>query len=229
MALLFDASNGLNIVGGSAGDGERFQKTYVFDGERFVSDAAVMARVETSLPCRTFGFQHFTPRDGRMVVTRAVTEKRQILELNGQPARRVYCQAIGHQELDSRITSHHPLLLRWDGQFYARAIRAWDDDRLDLFCAIEEGMVVRIGESTDLVGAIERQYGELQKELDGVEPLVMVAFSCYQRRLEIERTQQQERYRRVVAKYPLIGFCTYGEQYNGLHINQAATGFILGQ
>jgi hypothetical protein len=227
-ALLFGASSGLHMVGGSAGDGERFQKTYVFDGERFVSDAAVLARVDTTLPCRTFGFQNFTPREGRLVVTRAVTEKRQILELNGQPARRAYCEAIGHQELDSQITSHHPLLLRWDGRFYARAIRGWDDDRLDLFCAIEEGMVVRVGEATDLVGTIEQQYGGLQTELGGSELLVIVAFHCYQRRLEIERSHQQERYRRVVAKHPLIGFCTYGEQYNGLHVNQTATGFVLG-
>ncbi|MCX5733173.1 MAG: hypothetical protein NTW68_02430 [candidate division NC10 bacterium] len=215
MALLFGASNSLPIVGGSSADGERFQKPYVFDGERFVSDAAVFARVDTTLPCRTFGFQNFTPREGRLVVTRAVTEKRQILELNGQPARRAYCEAIGHQDLDSQIVSQHPLLLRWDGRFYARAIRGWDDDR--------------IGEAEDLVGTTERQYGGLQAELGGVEPLVIVAFHCYQRRLEITRTQQRERYRRAVAKHPLIGFCTYGEQYNGLHMNQTTTGFALGR
>ena len=229
MALLFGASNGLPMVGGSAGDGERFQKTYVFDGERFVTDAAVLARVDTTLPWRTFGFQNFTPLPGRLVVTRAVTEKRQILELDGQPARLAYCDAIGCKELDSMTTSHHPLLLRWDGRFHARAIRAWDDSRLDLFCAIEEGMVVRIGEATDLVGTIEQQYGDLRTELNGAEPLVVVAFHCYQRRLEVERMEQQERYRRVVAKHPLIGFCTYGEQYNGLHVNQTATGFVLGE
>jgi hypothetical protein len=228
MALLFGASNGLPMVGGSAGDGERFQKTYVFDGERFVSDAAVLARVDTTLPCRLFGFQNFTPLEGRLVVTGAVTAKRQILELNGRPARHAYCDAIGSQDLDSSIVSHHPLLLRWDGRYYARAIRAWDDDRLDLFCAIEEGMVVRIGRGTDLAGTIEQQYGELRAELGGGEPLLMVAFHCYQRRLEIERSQQQERYRLAVAQHPLIGFCTYGEQYNGLHMNQTATGFILG-
>ncbi|MGA2499146.1 MAG: FIST N-terminal domain-containing protein [Tepidisphaeraceae bacterium] len=229
MALLFGASNGLSMVGGSAGDGGHFQKTYVFDGERFVSDAAVLARVDTTLPCCTFGFQNFTPLDGRLVVTRAVPDKRQILELNGQPATLAYCQAIGHRELDSQIVSHHPLLMRWDGRFYARAIRAWADGRLDMFCAIEEGMVVRIGEAADLVGTIERQYGELETELGGGEPLVMVAFHCYQRRLEIERAQQQQRYRAVIAKHPLIGCCTFGEQYNGLHMNQAATGFVLGR
>jgi hypothetical protein len=227
MALLFGASNGLPMVGGSAGDGERFEKTYVFDGERFVSNAAVLARIDTTIPCRTFGFQNFTPLEGRLVVTRAVTEKRQILELNGRPALRAYCEAIGRQELDSQVVSHHPLLLRWDNRFYARAIRAWDDGRLDLFCAIEEGMVVRVGEATDLVGTIERQYGDLQTELG--ELLIIVAFHCYQRRLEIERTKQNERYHRALANLPLIGFCTYGEQYNGLHMNQTTTGFALGK
>jgi len=228
MALLHGASNGLPMVGGSAGDGMRFQKTYVFDGEHFVSDAAVLARVETTLPCRTFGFQNFTPLAGRLAVTRAVTEKRQILELNGEPAARAYCAAIGQQELDSRITSHHPLLLRWDGRFYARAIRGWDEEKLDLFCAIEEGMVVRIGEAADLVGTIDQQYEDLRTDLGHDKTLVLVAFHCYQRRVEIERSQEQDRYREIVAKHPLIGFCTYGEQYNGLHMNQTTTGFALG-
>jgi hypothetical protein len=229
MALLFGAGNGLPMVGGSAGDGARFQKTYVYDGQRFVSNAAVFARVDTTLPCRTFGFQNFAPRDGRLVVTRAATEKRQILELNGLPARRAYCTALGRQDLDVQTVAHHPLLLRWDGRFYARAIRNWDDDRLDLFCAIEEGMVVRIGEAADLLGSIEQQHRTLAAELQHCEPLVVVAFHCYQRRLEIERAQQQQRYFQANARQPLIGFCTYGEQYNGLHMNQTSTGFVLGK
>ncbi|MCG3139137.1 MAG: hypothetical protein HJJLKODD_03016 [Phycisphaerae bacterium] len=227
MALLYGASNGLPMVGGSAGDGQRFQKTFVFDGERFVSDAAVVACIDTTLPYRTFGFQNFTPLEGRFVVTKAVTDKRQILELNADVAPRVYREAIGRQELDCKIVSHHPLLLRWDGRDYARAIRAWDHDRLDLFCAIEEGMVVRIGQPTDLVGMIERQYRELRGDLK-CETLVVVAFHCYQRRLEIEWAREQDRYRQVIVPHPLIGFCTYGEQYNGLHMNQTVTGFVLG-
>jgi hypothetical protein len=229
MALLYGASNSLNIVGGSAGDGERFAKTRVYDGERFVDNAAVLARVDTTLPCDTFVFQNFTPLEGRLVVTRAVTEKRQILELNGLPAAHVYRQAIGSQSLDSQTVSHHPLLLRWDDQFYARAIRAWDDDRLDLFCAIEEGMVIRIGQASDLVGAIEKQRRKLETQMSGNGTLVAVAFQCYQRRLEIDRAHQQDRYHRALATYPLIGFCTYGEQYDGLHMNQTTTGFVLGK
>ena len=227
MALLHGASNGLPIVGGSAGDGLRFCKTLVFDGERFVSDAAMLARIDTTLPYRTFGFQNFVPQEGRFVVTRACADRRQILELDGDIAPRVYRKAIGAPELNSGVVSRHPLLLRWDGQFYARAIRAWDDDRLDLFCAIEEGMVVRIGQATDLVAAIEHDYGDLCRDF-GADPLLIVAFHCIQRRLEVERVRQEERYRQTLASYPLIGFSTYGEQYNGLHVNQTTTGFILG-
>jgi hypothetical protein len=227
-ALLYGASNGLPMVGGSAGDGMRLEKTWVFDGERFVNDAAVLARVDTTLPFRTFEFQNFVPLEGRHVVTRAVAGKRQILELDGDAAPRVYGEAIGCPKLSTQIVSHHPLLLRWDGRFYARAIRAWENDRLDLFCSIEEGMVVHIGQPTDLVATIEHQYADLRRDLGDSETALIVAFHCIQRRLEIERSQEQEHYRQVVARHPLVGFCTYGEQCNGLHVNQTATGFILG-
>jgi hypothetical protein len=89
-------------------------------------------------------------------------------------------------------------------------------------------MVIRAGQATDLVGTIEQQYAELQTDLGPRGASLMVAFHCYQRRLEVERVGEQERCRRAVADYPLIGFCTYGEQYNGLHMNQAAVGFVLG-
>ncbi|MCC6581450.1 MAG: FIST C-terminal domain-containing protein [Phycisphaeraceae bacterium] len=227
MALLYGASHGMNFVGGSAGDGQRFQKTYVFDGNRFVSGAAVVARVDTTLPCRTFGFQNFAPLDGRFVVTGAVAEKRQILELNGQPAASVYAAAIGYPNLDAQVVSRHPLLLRWDDRFYARAIRGWDEQRLDLFCAIEEGMVVRIGEASDLSNTTVEQYTGLRTSL-GTDPRIIVAFHCYQRRVELERSANLEHHIRLMSRYPLIGFCTYGEQYNGLHMNQTVTGFALG-
>jgi len=226
-ALLYGASNGVPMVGASAGDGQRFEKTYVFDGEYFVSDAAVVARIDTTLPHRTFGHQYFMPLERRMVVTRAAVEKRQILELDGESASAVYREAIGQKTLDGQTVAHHPLLLRWDGRDYARAIRAWDEDRLDMFCAVEEGMVVRVGELGNLVSAAEGQLKELQASLGG-DMLALVAFTCFQRRLDNERAGEQDRYRTIMAPYPLIGFCTYGEQFNGVHVNQMATGFALG-
>jgi len=227
MALLYAACNGLPLVGGSAGDDKRFERTSVFDGERFVNDAAVIARVDSALPHRTFSYQNFTPRAGRHVVTRAQPGVRQILELDGQSAARVYRDAIGQEELTTQIVSQHPLLLRWDGREYARAIKGWEDGRLDMFCAVEEGMVVRIGQPRDLVGTTEEQLQELCAEL-GRELLVIVAFTCFQRRLQIERNSDQTRQRRLLEQFPYIEFYTFGEQYNALHMNQMVTGFVLG-
>jgi hypothetical protein len=32
----------------------------------------------------------------------------------------------------------------------------------------------------------------------------------------------------VMARHGVVGFCTYGEQWNSVHLNQTFTGLVLG-
>jgi len=44
---------------------------------------------------------------------------------------------------------------------------------------------------------------------------------------EVDRPDARE-VAEILAPYPFVGFSTYGEQYNGLHVNQTLTGIALG-
>jgi len=225
-ALIHGACGGLHLVGGSAGDGGKFAATHVFDGRRFRTNIAAFALINTNMRHKLFRFQHFEPDGDRLVVTNADPERRLLLELNGEPAAKVYREQLGCDALDQNLVASHPLLLKYGEEYYARGIRTWDDETLTLFCAIEAGMVIRVGRARDLIQTLEQQLNSLSGECADQE-LLTVSFDCILRRLEVEKVQGESRFRDVVAAHPLVGFSTYGEQFDGLHINQTMTGFSI--
>ncbi len=227
-ALLHGATNGLPTIGGSAGDNCRFEQTLIFDGKQFQPNAALLGVIETELPHLTFRFQHFSEGPVRAVVTDADPASRRILTINGEPAVEGYKRLIGRDELSPSLVAKHPLMLKAsDNENYARSIRNWDDGVLTLYCAIERGMVVRTGVANDLVATLEEQLAGLRPA--GRDPGLIISFDCILRRLEVQTQAEDERLARAVAGYPLIGFSTYGEQFNGTHINQTMTGFCLAE
>jgi hypothetical protein len=58
-------------------------------------------------------------------------------------------------------------------------------------------------------------------------PDTIIGFDCILRRIEAEQKQQSGAVSQVLADHNVVGFSTYGEQYNGLHINQTMTGVAI--
>ncbi len=51
---------------------------------------------------------------------------------------------------------------------------------------------------------------------------------CILRRIEVQQRLEDRQLAELMAPFPCIGFCTYGEQFNGVHVNQTLTGLALG-
>lgn len=60
-------------------------------------------------------------------------------------------------------------------------------------------------------------------------PLVTIGCDCFLRRLEAELTGEVEAVSEFLRHHKVIGFNTYGEQFDGMHINQTFTGVVIGQ
>ena len=229
-ATLYEALEGIPLVGGSAGDDLAFQATYVYHGGQFHRDAAVLTVVETSLGFVPFKFQHFVPTSTRLVITGAFPERRVVTEINGLPAAEAYAAAldIAVDDLTSEVFSRHPLLLRSGGQHWVRSIQKVAPDRwMTFFCAIEEGLVVAIGEAVDALETASRAFAEAAASIGS--PELVIGCDCILRRLEIEQTGAALTIGDLYARNRVIGFSTYGEQFNGMHINQTFTGIALGR
>ncbi len=229
-ANLYQQIGNIPFIGGSAGDDLRFERTHVYDGNgRFISDAAVFAVIETDSPIATFKVQHFEAGEVELVITEADPEKRLILEINGEPAAQAYAEALGLtvHELTPTVFSRNPLLLSFGDEPYVRSILKWNEDlSLTCYCAIEEGLIVAIGKAKDPVQTFKQAFDKVRETIP--EPAVIIGFDCILRRLQFEQEGLERQIGSIMEQNRVVGFSTYGEQYNGLHVNQTFTGVAIG-
>ena len=217
------------LVGGSAGDGLNFGTTHVYFDGGFHADSAVLVLVTTPLPFRTFKTQHFVPTEQRVVVTAADAERRIVMELDGRPAVEEYARLAGTgiANLDPLRFAASPVVVLIDGTNYVRSIqKANPDGSLTFFCAIEEGVVLRVARGEDLEENLEQSFAGIRAAIG--PPQLVLGCDCILRKLEIVQSGLVERVDAVFRDNNVIGFNTYGEQFHGVHVNQTLTGVAIG-
>jgi hypothetical protein len=231
-ATLYQMLGDVPIVGGSAGDDLEFKRTHVFVNGRFESDAALFAVFTTSLPFTTFKLQHFAPSDRMLVITSADPGKRTVYEIDGEPAADAYARLVGvsPEQLDAQVFSANPIVLEIDGESYVRSIAKINADKsITFLCAIDEGMVLSIGTAVDAMKTLDEAFEAVREELPypTMNPFIL-GCDCILRRLEFEKRGIDGRIGELMAANRVFGFSTYGEQFNGIHVNQTFTGVAIG-
>lgn len=230
MSAIYASLDDIPVVGGSAGDGLRFEKTWVFyDGEAH-SDAAILILLKTALPFRLFKCDNFEPTSTKMVVTEADVERRVVKEINAEPAAEEYSRAVGIMDtkLDAFSFASHPVLVRVGGAYYARSIQRMNPDgSLSFFCAIDEGMVLTAAQPRNPIGAMRDLFAETCKDIGDVS--IYIGFECVLRRLDAEQHQFARDMSELYRVNNVVGFHTYGEQFRAMHVNQTLTGVAIGK
>jgi len=230
MSAIYASLDDIPMVGGSAGDGLRFQKTWVFFDGKAHTDAAVLILLRTALPFRPFKCDNFEPTATKMVVTEADLEQRIVKELNAEPAAEEYSRAVGivDAKLDPFSFASHPVLVRVGGAYYARSIQQVNSDgSLRFFCAIDEGMVLTAARSRNPVAATREIFSQTESEIGDVA--LYIGFECILRRLDAEQHQFAREMSELYRNNHVVGFHTYGEQYGSMHVNQTLTGVAIGR
>jgi hypothetical protein len=219
----------IQLFGGSAGDNTRFQHTHIYHDGRFGRDRAVVALVHTRHPFCVFKTQHFVSGDDQMVVTCADPANRIVTEINGEPAGREFARLVGLQvkELSPFIFAAHPVVVKLGGLEYVRSIQKVNpDESLTFFCAIDEGIVLTVAKGVDLVDNLERTFAEVEKRIG--PPELVLGCDCILRHLEMKEKHLLDDVSRILRDKQVVGFATYGEQYNAMHVNQTFTGVSIG-
>jgi hypothetical protein len=229
MASLYACFEGISIIGGSAGDDLKFEKTFIYENGNFISDAAVFSVFETTLPFLIFNTQHFQPTDMKIIITGADPKKRIITEINGEPAVSEYARLLGlkSDQLNPTVFSENPLLLKIGGDWYVRAIQKHNpDNSLSMFSAIEEGLVLTIGKGFDIINNFANKILLFEKEVP--QNRFFILCDCILRRLELNSRGIIDEMDQLLGGCSAIGFSTYGEQFNSIHVNQTLTGVVIG-
>ena len=229
VASLYNSFDGMEVVGGSAGDYLEFENTYVFCEGRFASNAAAFAVIETDLPFKVFKFQHFKPTDLDMVITSADISARLVHEIDGGTAATEYANLLGLNldQLNPQVFANHPVMLQIGDEWYVRSIREKKaDGSLAFYCAIDEGIPLTIAKGIDYVKVLEDQVNDLRSELGGVS--FALGCDCVLRRLEMKSLDVFGEVEEQLKKINFSGFSSYGEQINSIHVNQTLTGVAFG-
>lgn len=224
------AMRGVEIIGGSAGDDLQFNETYVFYDGKIRVNSGVLLVISTKLPFTIFKSQHVHATDKKVVVTGAIPEDRVITELNGFPAAEEYARLLGvsnPDQLTNTIIAKNPVLVLIGKKEYVRSIQSVNKDgSITFYCAIDLGIVLRIAKGIDLYTSLEQSVEDIHQDIGEIQ--AMITFDCILRKLELVENNKLVEVGNLLKKCNAGGFNTYGEQVDGLHMNQTCTGIAIG-
>ena len=230
LAALSAALGAIPHFGGSAGDDNHLTHTHVYYQGQFHTGAAVVVLFNTWLDFEVFTTHHVLPSEEKLVVTRADSDSRRVLELNAEPAALEFARLVGVplEQLDFSSFPARPLAVRVRDQYYVRSIQQVNDDlSLTFYCAVENGIVLTVMHTGPLLPGLQAQFQRLHERLG--PPLLTIGCDCFLRRLELEVAGDTEPTAAFLRSQQVIGFNTYGEHFNGMHINQTFTGVAIGR
>lgn len=215
------------LFGGSAGDGVRFERTFVLWQGQAIQNAAIVMLARSDCRVKVFNLDHLVPTEQRMVVTQADPARRIVRQLNAEPAAQEYARLLGKDpaQLTTFTFAAHPVVVRVGGRHHVRAIQRMDTNGdLIFFSAIDEGLVLTLAEPQDMVAHLDR---ELTRLSDQQPPAAILACDCILRRMEALEKQKSGALSAVLRQHRVVGFSTYGEQWNSMHVNQTMTGVAI--
>ncbi|MFK7846413.1 MAG: nitric oxide-sensing protein NosP [Rhodothermales bacterium] len=222
--------NNIQLFGGSAADGDRFEKTYIYHDGAFRSNSAIFSLIHTTHPFTIFKTEHFDRDEEEIVVTEADISSRVVSEINGLPAAHEYARVMGVDnvgELTATMFATHPVAVSIGGENFVRSImKVNEDETISFACAIDEGIVLSVAKANDLIENLENAMEDLRNKIG--TPQLVLGCDCLFRMLEMEQKSIKDEVGRILSENNVFAFSTYGEQYNGMHVNQTFTGVAIG-
>lgn len=212
------------IIGGSAGDDYRFEKTYEYCEDKVLSDAVVGVGFSGDFSFG-FGVRHgWEPVGLQLMVTKA--DGVVIKEIDNQPALKVYEDYFGKNASDlikeplARMAYTYPFGIVVPGSdelLIRHPIVANEKGEITMTAPIPEGTLIRlmIGDRDSAIKAAKFAALTARKQLGGRPARFVIMFNCVVRnKLLGARCNDENKEARAAlgVDIPMIGFYTYGEQ-----------------
>ena len=212
----------IHLVGASAGDNWRLQRTPVLYRGRACDDSAVVLLVHSELEFRHYNFHNFVPSDRRGVITSATPSRRLVHEINGGPAAEEYARLCGLEpdSLDRESLATYPAIITVGDRAYPRGfLEILADGSLHCACAIDEGVVFRIPTQLPYLAQLQEAFERIRRDLGST--LLVLGFECAARRQMVEQQGLQGAVQAQLAATNVWGFSCMGEQSNALNMNNS--------
>ena len=230
MNCIANAFPNIGIVGASAGDDNKFEKTFVSANGEVWQDAAVITFVKTDKKFLLYKENIYRPTEVQFKVTKSDICNRIVYEFNDKPAAEEYANALGISinDLPEAFISNPTGRIIMDNVWIASPQKLIDEKYLKYYCAISPNSIVKILKPTDTLKEAENTSLIIRKTLPNCKGVLL--FNCI---LRYKLFKKNNLCSQVAAEYakcgPICGFNTYGEQFNKLHVNQTLTLLALGE
>jgi hypothetical protein len=220
-ARLMAAMGDVPLIGASAADDLTFRRTAVYHSGSFKENLATVTIVRSDAPFRLLRVQHHETTGTVLVATDVDADRRIVRAFNGRPAAQAYAEAVGMPlgEITPMTFSQHPLLLNAGGSSWVRSIAGiTGHDFLRMLARVDVGDVLRLGRPEAMLEKLRSRLDTVAVELGSISG--MLVFDCVLRRLEFENEGMAEQVGALLAAHHATGLSSYGEQFNGMHMNQ---------
>ncbi len=88
-------------------------------------------------------------------------------------------------------------------------------------------MVLTAMQPQPILPDLEKRFADIESRIG--KPLITLGCDCFLRRLETEHLDSLDEASSFFRHHRVIGFNTYGEHFDGVHINQTFTGVVIGE
>ncbi|NOZ66829.1 MAG: FIST domain containing protein [Alphaproteobacteria bacterium] len=219
------------LVGGSTADDWDLENTSLFYKGSFARDRAVVMLIHTELPFQVHYTHHYIAGDARAVITEADPVTRIVYEINGLPATQEYARLCGVAEKDLSIStcSNHPILMKIGGKFYSRGVVDINHEQQNIrfACAIGKGVVCAIARPSDPIVNTADLFAKIRAEIGPLD--LVLGCDCAARKMICEEQGLLPAISQIYMENNVIGFASFGEQYNTIHMNNSFCCIAIGR
>lgn len=217
------AGAGIPLVGGCAGDDLKMKQTRQLWNDEVLTDAVVAAAIGSDAPFG-IGVRHGWRRVGEpMLITKSVGSR--VLTIDDQPALDAYLARLDappdagtDAAAFTQFALTHPLgISRRSGEEVRFIAEADMDDRsIGCIASVPQGALAWLmeGDEESVLAATDGACQDALCELDGADPIGIIAFDCIARRGVLGDagiSREVERIESLAGRVPVAGFYTYGE------------------
>ena len=201
------------ISGGMAGDNNKYQQTFVIDGNNLLENGAVgVALNSKTLIAHNSYSLAWKPIGVPMTITKA--DKNKIYEIDNKPIVEIYREYLGEDVVKKLPASaiEFPLIFEKAGVLVARSMISVEDDSISFAGEIPVGEQVRFSvANTKIFIQAGQKLFQTNREFP-IESLFV--YSCVARKMFLGEDLIAE-LKPLALLAPMSGFFTFGELYSG--------------
>ncbi|MFL0197149.1 FIST signal transduction protein [Clostridium sp. WILCCON 0269] len=217
LSTFYFIDSSFKIIGGSAGDNERFEETYIYVGNRRVMNVALFFNLKrrTSIIKENI----YVKTEKILRVTEADVVSRKVKTFNNKPASTEYAYAVGVSEnkLPEYFMSNPLGKLYENDILIASPMKVNEDKSITFYSELMVNTFVYLLKPAEPIGVLKETLRDVS-----FKPSFVLSINCIFRKLLFVKDKIWENFDKEMISFckNTTGFVSYGEQYYKKHLNQ---------